>query len=69
MNFWQQPPQMQSSARSGYAASAQAPPEQQFSGKLLSIYDQPGYGEAFAALTRATQQVRVNAAKKNRVIK
>jgi hypothetical protein len=65
MEFWQSPSQMQSSARNGYMLSAQPPPEQQFSGTLLSIYDQPGYGEAFAALTRATQQVRIQRGKKN----
>ena len=60
MNFWQAPSsQTPMSAQTGYAMSNQVP-EEQFTQKLPKIYDQPGYGEAFAALTQANQQVRLH---------
>ena len=62
MDFWQS--QTQSSSKTGYASSTRPLPEGQFTDELPSIYDQPGYGEAFAALTKANRQVRIHRGKK-----
>jgi hypothetical protein len=64
MNFWQVPSQTPMSAQTEYAMSTKPLPEEQFTQKLPKIYDQPGYGEAFAALTQANQQVRLHHGKK-----
>jgi len=61
MNFWEAPySKTPMSAQTGYAMSTKKLPEEQFTQKLPKIYDQPGYGEAFAALTQANQQVRLH---------
>jgi len=64
MNFWQVHSQTPMSAQTGYAMSTKPLPEEQFTRKLPQIYDQPGYGEAFAALAQANQQVRLHRGKK-----
>lgn len=51
MNFWETKHQP--------AHAMARVPEQQFTNTLQNVYDQPGYGEAFAALTSANRRVRI----------
>jgi hypothetical protein len=60
MDFWQRTKQQPS-----YAMAAPRVPEQKFTNTLQNVLDQPGYGEALAALTSANQQVRMQRGKKN----
>ena len=59
MDFWQ------STKQPAHALAAHRVPEQKFTNTLQNVFDQPGYGEAFAALTGANRQVRLQS-KKNR---
>jgi hypothetical protein len=52
MDFWQ-------TTQKTSTLSAPRVPKQEFSDTLMSVYDQPGYGQAFAELTNANRRVRI----------
>lgn len=59
MDFWETPEQPPARG-----LAAPRVPEQAFSNTLQSVFDEPGYGAAFAALTNANRKVRVQRDKK-----